>query len=48
MVEIKYEKNETYIYKNNNLENVQYCYSTAVKNTKNNEISIITYWVEKS
>ena len=48
IVEIKYEKNETYIYKNNNLENVQYCYSTAVKNTKNNEISIITYWVEKS
>jgi len=57
IVEIKDENNgESFTPKNdyfkklkNNLENVKYCYSTALKNPlKENEYSLITYWTESS
>jgi len=57
IVEIKDENNgeiftpkDDYFKKlKNNLENVKYCYSTALKNPlKENEYSLITYWTESS
>ena len=52
IVEIINENNETVFTKNNtnsqDLSNFQFCYSTAVYNTKEKEYEIITYWTEKS
>ena len=51
IVEIINEKNETFFHKKNKadnyLNNIKYCYSTVVNNSKEGEIWIITYWVEK-
>ena len=51
IVEIINEKNETLNFKKNNygnnIDNIKYCYSTAVFDPKNsNEYAIITYWTE--
>ena len=47
IMEIINEKNETFFYKkNNNLNNIQYCYSTAVYNALIKDYVITTYWTE--
>ena len=54
LIEIIDEKNETYLYENNNfmgvstnLDNIKYCYSTAIVNPQiSNEYLIMTYWTE--
>ena len=56
IVEIINEKNETFLYENNYLENglpslgnIKYCYSTAFYNKKNtSEVIIATYWVSET
>ena len=51
LVEILSINKETFIYNNNNLNNIKFCYSTKVHNPLNNEehpdeYVIITYWTE--
>ena len=54
LVEIIDEKKETYVFENNNfmststnLDNIKYCYSTAIINPQiSNEYLIMTYWTE--